>query len=705
MNEALSTKTEIDFDPRAADVRPRALLYLVLEADDPLGGGARYSLDEVDEVVVGRGQKGCERQVARAVVNGKRQLDIRAGGPFLSKDHAVFRRNDEEWTVADLGSSNGVQINWAPIEAPTVLKPGDIVSLGRLYFFFQIEEAEELGDVDTAKTAGDPAGFVTVVPDLERRLARLRQEAVRNTSITLIGETGTGKEVTADAIHKLSGRRGPYLALNCGAIPRDLIQSELFGHAKGAFSGASENRNGFVREAHQGTLLLDEIIAAPEQVQVSLLRVLQERAVTPIGARHPQPVDVRFIAAAQSPLAEAVAAGKFRADLRARLATFSFDLPPLRERLEDIGVLVAAKLRTLGVEPKDRPRLSSAAAMRLLRYHWPDNVRELAQSVDVAWGAAKDGEMGEDEAAVDDSLLPRPLRAGREVVPFGLTRFRHDARNGDGGRRALQRHLPARKVVALLRNRLRKSLASWMCAVHATTDRRPASQDARRPHWHLAGRTTDVATQKQLLHEPPALLSALAQCRGWSIEVERATRLMFPQRDADDSCADRRRHHQGRADRVAALVSILLRRTSSEVFESGHGQEREREPDRGSDQAADHGADSIRRADARHDRRRHTLHAAVGGQKRDLLVVGIFDPHGADRQNAPAVAAWRKRLDVLDPHRSALGRQPVDVGNLRSRRRAANGFVGGARGHQECGGRQERGRQWCVRSFQHDGGS
>ena len=394
-----STRTEIEFDPAARESRPRPFLFLVLEADRPLAGGARYCLDDIEEVAVGRGP---ERTATRTSVEGRNRLDIRASGPFLSKDHGTFRRDGDGWAVQDLGSRNGVMVNGTPIEAPTKLAPGDIVALGRLFFVFQIETAEQLPDVDAEDITRAPPGLLTLLAPLQQRMKRLRQEAGRRTAVTLIGETGTGKEVTAKAIHEISGRRGPYVGINCGAIPRDLIQSELFGYVKGAFSGATDNRGGYVREAHQGTLLLDEVVAAPEQVQVALLRVIQEQAVTPLGGRQPQPVDVRFVAAAQKPLADAVGEGKFREDLQARLEAFRFELPPLRERMEDLGIFIAAELKKMGVTAKDKPRLSSPVVMRLLGYDWPKNIRELAQTINVAWGGARDGEIGESED------LPKP---------------------------------------------------------------------------------------------------------------------------------------------------------------------------------------------------------------------------------------------------------------------------------------------------------
>jgi DNA-binding NtrC family response regulator len=391
----------MEFEPAAREERTRPFLFLVLEAERPLAGGARFGLEDLDEILVGRAQSGTRRQINRSTVQGKRRLTITVPGQFLSKEHALFRRQGQAWTVQDLSSRNGVYVNATQIADARPIGPGDLVSLGRLFFLLEIDETEEVDDLDTSDGAHEPPGFLTLIPSLGKKLARLRQEASRSTSITLVGETGTGKEVLARAVHAKSGRTGPYLAVNCGAIPKDLIQSELFGHAKGAFSGATEARGGYVRDAHQGTLLLDEIISAPLPVQIALLRAIQEKAVTPVGGTKPYPVDVRFIAAAQKPLGAAVEDGSFRADLQGRLEALVFELPPLRERLEDVGILIGSMLRTMGVEEKDKPRLSLRAATQILRYEWPRNIRDLAQAIDVAWGGARGGE-------IDDADLPKP---------------------------------------------------------------------------------------------------------------------------------------------------------------------------------------------------------------------------------------------------------------------------------------------------------
>jgi DNA-binding NtrC family response regulator len=390
------SSTQIELDPVTLAPRQRAYLLLVLEADDPLAGGARFELESLDEVKVGRAATGQRRECKRDRRDKHNVLTIEAGSRFLSREHARFWRTASGWSVEEIRSENGVLVNWQRIDKPAELGPGDVICIGRLYFEFHVAEIEQLPDRDSQNADSDLAGMVSIVPEMESRLADLRHEITRRTSlaVTVVGENGTGKEITAKAIHLLSGRNGPYMAIHCGAISKELIYSELFGHEKGSFTGA-DRFIGAIRKADKGTLLLDEIVEAPKEVQVALLRVLEERKVTPVGSVHSHPVDLLLVAAAQRPLAEAVAAGTFRQDLRARLDDFTLELLPLRERLGDLGVLIADLLRQAGVKPKDKPRLSSGAVMRLLRYDWPMNIRELSKSLGRAWSHAQDGEIGE----------------------------------------------------------------------------------------------------------------------------------------------------------------------------------------------------------------------------------------------------------------------------------------------------------------------
>lgn len=389
------------FQPQRLVMRP--FLFLALEAERPLGGGARFSLIDVDEVLIGRGPR---RQGTRARADGKTRLTVTVNSTYLSSAHARLREEPEGWTIEDLNSRNGVFVNGLQVTR-AVLGPGDVVALGRVFFLVEFHEVPAGSDDDPAAldadvddVKGDEPGLATLLPGFASRVDLLRFEATRRTAVTVVGETGTGKEVLARAIHNLSRRAGPYVAINCGSIPRELIQSELFGNVKGAFSGATGSA-GYVRDAHQGTLLLDEIVAAPPEVQVALLRVLQEKVVTPVGSTRAVPIDVRFVAAAQRPLSEAVASGAFRKDLQGRLESFVFELPPLRDRVEDLGILVASCLRAAGVTEKDAPRLTPEAALRLLTHDWPLNIRELAHAIERAWARSQDGVIGESE-------LPRP---------------------------------------------------------------------------------------------------------------------------------------------------------------------------------------------------------------------------------------------------------------------------------------------------------
>jgi DNA-binding NtrC family response regulator len=237
-------------------------------------------------------------------------------------------------------------------------------------------EALKLPQVSEAagwtEAAGELIGFSAGMRDVQKRIG---VAASGDITVLIQGETGTGKELVARAIHRHSHRANrPFVAVNCAAIPRQLLESELFGHVRGAFTGAVQPRPGKFREANHGTLFLDEIGDMNLEMQAKILRVLQDKYVSPVGGESSQQVDVRIVAATHQDLPKNIAEGRFRQDLFFRLNVLSIQLPALRERGSDILLLAEHFLRTAGDRPKS---LSAATARSLLEYRWPGNVREL----------------------------------------------------------------------------------------------------------------------------------------------------------------------------------------------------------------------------------------------------------------------------------------------------------------------------------------
>ncbi|MDI3515249.1 MAG: hypothetical protein PWP40_2478 [Rhodocyclaceae bacterium] len=237
---------------------------------------------------------------------------------------------------------------------------------------------------ELAGLAADPIGLVGHSPAMEQLRAMVRRIGQMPSTVLLLGESGTGKEVVARALHQTSPRaQRPFVPLNCAAIASELIESELFGHVKGAFTGATESRNGLFYYAHGGTLFLDEISELPLALQTRLLRVLEERKLRPVGSEREVPVDVRIIAASNRDLAAEVRAGRFREDLYYRLAVVDLRLPPLRSRSEDIPDLLRHFMQQLAVQLGVAPLpLSHEVVSRLQAYAWPGNVRELRNYVE-----------------------------------------------------------------------------------------------------------------------------------------------------------------------------------------------------------------------------------------------------------------------------------------------------------------------------------
>ncbi len=397
--------------PRGPRLEP--YLFLVIEGARLAAGGARVALAGVDVLVLGRGDERAIRRTEGTTV----ALDV--PDARMSAAHARIVRSDGAYRLEDAGSTNGTLLNGKAVTSHP-LRDDDVVELGQTVFVYREIEEEGAGrardfDPTASAEAQTQPGLRTLDPNLARRLERLSRVAPSLLSILLLGDTGTGKEVLARAVHALSRRPGPFVAVNCGAIPSNLVESHLFGHTRGAFSGAVKDEPGMVRSANFGTLLLDEIGDLPMSSQAALLRVLQEGEVLPVGSTQTAKVDVRIVAATHMPIEDLIERGVFRRDLYARLAGYTFTLPPLRERRVDLGLLIAALLATGKIGGPPDVRIHREAARAMIRHGWPMNVRELEQCLRAACVLAEDGLVTLDDlpVAVAGALgTPEPMLEG-----------------------------------------------------------------------------------------------------------------------------------------------------------------------------------------------------------------------------------------------------------------------------------------------------
>src|SRR5690606_16352062 len=255
--------------------------------------------------------------------------------------------------------------------------------------FRQIRVENNQRKNDIRKAGGTPRATVTWPIAKSRRfleVLRLAEQVAPTDSTVLIGgESGTGKEVLAHYIHESSNRAGgPFLSINCGALPETLLESELFGHVKGSFTGAVRDKQGLFAAARGGTFFMDEVGEMPASLQVKLLRVLQQREVIPVGSTDAIPVDVRIIAATNRDLEEEVRRGNFRSDLFYRLNVLALDLPPLRERRDDLILLIDHFLEQMTEDGEDAKALTQEAMDAVMVYEWPGNVRELQNALEHA---------------------------------------------------------------------------------------------------------------------------------------------------------------------------------------------------------------------------------------------------------------------------------------------------------------------------------
>jgi transcriptional regulator with PAS, ATPase and Fis domain len=326
----------------------------------------------------------------------------------VSRVHARVQRKGDRCSVHDLNSRNGVLVRGEKIESAE-LEPGDDVRIGDAIFVFVADGADAFLGTNPSGAGEKPAAHPAIAggPATRRIFDDLAAIARTDLPVLVLGETGTGKELVAQALHEASGRTGALRAVNCAAIPANLVESELFGHKKGAFTGADRDHPGLVRAAHGGTLFLDEIGDLPLDLQPKFLRLLESREISPVGSTRTETVDVRVVCATHADLAQLVEEKRFRADLYSRIRGYVVTLPPLRARKEDLLRLVRTLLVRLG---RADAEVSVAFMVALVRHDWPFNVRELFAVLRRAVALAPPGEPL-DTKHLPDELLSPPVRS------------------------------------------------------------------------------------------------------------------------------------------------------------------------------------------------------------------------------------------------------------------------------------------------------
>ena len=332
------------------------------------------------EVVAGpdAGQS-AELEVAVIRVGGRRGADLVLTDGKVSGLHLEIRLDERGYRLRDLESTNGTFVGGYRVN-DLYVTPGTIIGVGDSKLRF-----DPLGEsVDVPLARGDRfSGMVGRSVAMRSLFARLERIAATDTTVLVTGETGSGKELIAEAVHEHSPRKaGPFVVLDCGAIAQNLVESELFGHERGSFTGATSTYAGAFERAHDGTLFLDEIGELPVDLQPKLLRVLERKEIRRIGGTRTIPTDIRVVAATNRDLALEVNRGRFREDLYYRLAVMRVHVPPLRERKEDLTLLVEHFLQTL--PGGENTRLRPETLELMMKHDWPGNVRELRNVIERA---------------------------------------------------------------------------------------------------------------------------------------------------------------------------------------------------------------------------------------------------------------------------------------------------------------------------------
>jgi transcriptional regulator with PAS, ATPase and Fis domain len=389
---AEQTLTAVQSPLSPGEQRDRAVLLVMGSAEAPaLPARTRLQIAG-DDLFVGRRAEGLPVSANAAVLEDG----------LVSGQHARLSRGAGGYDLEDLGSKNGTWVDNQRLEAKdgkVRLRDGALIFFGNHVAVFRMVSQIELEAIKAELVS--PFGPVaTASPALAVACDRLRRLAASEGELLIVGETGVGKEVYARAVHEASGRKGRFVAINCAAIPRELVESELFGYRQGAHSTAHQAKAGLIEEAEGGTLFLDEIGEMTPEAQIKILRFLQDRELTPLGSTRPRRMDVRIVAATNRTAAgPGKGPGGLRDDIVARLGAAPIHLPPLRNRVEDLGALVGHFLARAGARCKfEQP------AFRALALHtWPLNVRELEKIISTA--AVLTG--GDKPIAVRD--LPEPI--------------------------------------------------------------------------------------------------------------------------------------------------------------------------------------------------------------------------------------------------------------------------------------------------------
>jgi DNA-binding NtrC family response regulator len=341
------------------------------------GGGPALVQHRQRLVVVAGADRGLERDVpgTRLSIGTSEGNDLVLTDPMISRRHCEIIVQGEKYLLRDLGSTNGTSVNGTPV-VEAFLMPGARIGLGTTEILFQPKKKW----VKLALSEADHFGDLYGRSNAMREVFGLLERVVRtDLSVIIVGETGTGKELVARALHDHGSRCDkPFVVVDCGAVSENLIESELFGHERGAFTGADRARAGAFELAHTGTIFLDEIGELPTELQPKLLRALERREVKRLGAPRPIEVDVRVLAATNRDLRAEVARGAFREDLYYRLAEVAVQLPPLRDRREDIAIIAERFITDQASRAgAGASSISSAAYALMSQREWPGNVREL----------------------------------------------------------------------------------------------------------------------------------------------------------------------------------------------------------------------------------------------------------------------------------------------------------------------------------------